>query len=144
MIKHNQLKSLEFLKEQEVCENTNQNYWIKWDWESVAFQHGLAPYLPVLSSAWQVPFLIGVAKNLGTLSPSSSQELGISVGGTGCQLFSPLIYNSELQSVFPGKYRQEVWVDLHLPSHIYSIRKAANTGTASWNTGTVTFTLVSS
>lgn len=90
MIKHNQLKSLEFLKEeQEVCENTNQeNYWIKVRLRVSSISAWTCSYLPILSSAWQVPFLIGVAKNLGTLSPAQSRA-GVSVGGTGCQLFSP-------------------------------------------------------
>lgn len=88
------------------------------------------PPNPQLSMTSSIPDRC--CQEFGNLSPAPSQELRYLRGRDRLPTFLPH-HNSELQSVIPGKYRQEVWC-LHLPSHIYSIetcwtRQAKSTGT---------------
>lgn len=111
----------------------------------MAFQEGLAPSLPFLSSAWQKLHSWETLPRIwGTLSPSSQSRAKVSPWEGQAANFSHFTYSSVLQNVIPGKYSQEVWSTFTHLARSYNIeavtqaRQAKSTGTL------ITFILVSS
>lgn len=111
----------------------------------MAFQEGLAPSPPFLSSAWQkLHSWYKLPRIWGTISPISQSRAKVSPWEGQAANFSHLTYSSVLQNVIPGKYSQEVWSTFTHLAISYNIEAVTQAWQAK-STGTlITFTLVSS